>query len=113
MMKSWAAAALAAATIAASGAPSRPSAMLAPIVSSNSVTSCATIEMASRSEVSVTSRRSWPSMVMRPSVTSNRRGTRFKTVDLPAPERPTSATVFPPGTSSEKLVMAGIPFCSS
>ena len=64
--ESWAAAALAAATIAACGAPSRPSAMLAPIVSSNSVTSWVTIEMASRSEASVTSRTSWPSMRMRP-----------------------------------------------
>ena len=35
--------------------------------------------------------------------TSKSRGTRLMMVDLPAPERPTSATVLPPGTSSVKL----------
>ena len=59
------------------GAPSRPSAMLARMVSSNSVTSWLTMAMASRSEASVTSRMSWPSMVMRPLSTSNSRGTRL------------------------------------
>ena len=48
------------------GAPSRPRAMLAPIVSSNSVTSWLTIEIAPRSDASVTSRTSWPSIRMRP-----------------------------------------------
>ena len=81
--------------------------MLARMVSSNSVTSWLTMAMASRRLASVTSRTSWPSMAMRPLCTSNRRATRLMTVDLPAPERPTSATVLPPGTVSEKFRTAG------
>ena len=41
-----------------------------------------------------------------PSVTSKSRGTRLMTVDLPAPERPTSATVDPPAISRVKSCTA-------
>jgi len=95
--------------ISASLAPSRPSAMLLRIVSSNSVSSWLTMAIDLRSVSSVTSRTSCPSMRMRPLSTSKSRGTRLMIVDLPAPERPTSAAVLPPGTVSEKFLTASPP----
>ena len=56
--------------------------------------------------VSVTSRKSWPSIRILPTSTSKSRATRLMTVDLPAPDRPTSATVLPPGTVSEPFSTA-------
>ena len=38
---------------------------------------------------------SWPSMRMRPEVTSKKRGMRLTSVDLPAPLGPTSASTSP------------------
>ena len=54
--------------------------------------------IASRSECSVTSRTSFPSIVTSPSVTSYRRGTSDSSVDLPAPDGPTTASIVPAGT---------------
>ena len=66
-MKSCAAAALAAAMTSARRASGRPKAMLSRMVPVNRVVSCSTMPICARSDSSVTSRRSWPSMVMRPS----------------------------------------------
>jgi hypothetical protein len=48
-----------------------------------------------RSDATVTSRRSDPSMVMRPAVGSWKRASRSMVVLLPAPLDPTSATTWP------------------
>src|SRR2546430_5362044 len=63
--------------------------------------SCVTTPICARSDACVTSRRSWPSSVIRPAVTSWKRGTRSMRVDLPAPDMPTKATTSPLRISSE------------
>ena len=55
----------------------------------------------------VTSRMSRPSMVMRPPVGSQKRGSRLATVVLPPPEPPTSATTSPFRISSESRWSTG------
>ena len=50
------------------------------------------------------SRMSWPSMRMRPEVTSKKRGMRLTSVDLPAPLGPTSASTSPARTSQIDIV---------
>ncbi len=67
------------------------------VASSNAV---ATVE---RSEGSVRSRTSWPSMVTRPEVTSRSRGTSAVRVVLPEPVAPTTARVSPGRTSSHEI----------
>ena len=69
-MNSWACAARAAASTMARSAAGDAYAMLFAIVSSNSTVSCVTMPMLSRSDRSVTSRMSTPSIRMAPSVTS-------------------------------------------
>ena len=54
-----------------------------------------------RSDGWVTSRRSWPSIVIRPALTSWKRGSRSMSVDLPAPLMPTNATTSPRAIVSE------------
>ncbi len=41
-----------------------------------------------------------PSMALRPEVGSKKRGSRLTMVDLPAPDGPTNATIWPAGMSS-------------
>jgi hypothetical protein len=61
--------------------------------------SCVTTPICARSEACVSSRTSWPSTVIRPVVTSWKRGTRSMSVDFPAPLMPTNATTSPRRTS--------------
>ena len=76
--------------------------MLAAMESANSATSCGTSEMrwrrASRSVV----RTSMPSTRTRPCCGSKKRSSSENKVDLPAPEGPTTASVSPGLTRSEK-----------
>ena len=53
------------------------------------------------------SRRSTPPSVTRPCCGSQKRSSRLATVDLPAPDAPTSATVLPGGTSKLTRSIAG------
>ena len=78
-----------------SGTSGWPYAMLFRTVSLNSTVSCVTLPICSRSEAIVTSRRSWPSIRIRPSFTSKNRGIRFTSEDLPAPLGPTNAITSP------------------
>lgn len=57
-----------------------------------------TFPMSERRSWKRTSRMSLPSMRICPSLTSWYRGMRSTSVDLPEPDCPTSATVFPLGT---------------
>jgi hypothetical protein len=76
-----------------------PYAMLLRTVSLNRMVSCVTLPICLRSEASVTSRRSRPSIRMRPPVTSKKRGIRFSSDDFPAPLGPTIAITSPRFTS--------------
>jgi hypothetical protein len=69
--------------------------MLYPIVSLKRNVSWVTTPMSARSESTVTLRRSWPSMVTRPSETSWNLGRSSMSVDFPAPDMPTNATSSP------------------
>jgi hypothetical protein len=69
--------------------------MLARTVSSNSTVSWVTTPISERRLASFMSRTSMPSMVRRPSTGSKKRGRRLTSVDLPAPEGPTRATISP------------------
>ena len=90
MMKSWASALRAASSISAGLVVGWPYAMLLRTVSLNRIVSCVTCAICRRSEASVSSRTSFPSIRMRPEVTSKKRGIRLTSVDLPAPLGPTS-----------------------
>ena len=57
--------------------------------------SCGTMPIAPRRSPNDSARTSCPSSVMRPAVTSQKRGSSDAIVVLPAPERPTSATISP------------------
>ena len=69
--------------------------MLFQTVSLNRMVSCVTMAICSRSERSVASRTSTPSMRSAPPVTSWKRGSRFTSVVFPAPLDPTMATTSP------------------
>ena len=64
--------------------------------------SCATTAMFRRSTTGSSWVMSTPSKRMAPLCASKKRSMSWKTVDLPAPLGPTSATASPPATSSEK-----------
>ena len=74
--------------------------------------SCVTMPICARSEASVTSRTSTPSIRMPPPVTSKNRGTRFIIVVLPAPLRPTSATTWPRETVKLTPLRIGLAWSS-
>ena len=69
--------------------------MLLRTVSLNSTVSWVTMPISERRLASGRSRMSMPSMAIRPSSGSKKRGSRLTTVDLPAPDGPTSATISP------------------
>ena len=75
--------------------------MFSSSVSSNNSDSCETTENSPRRSASVISATPVPSSVTRPACTSTSRVSTLKTVDLPAPEAPTSAVVCP--ASATKL----------
>ena len=94
--------------------PSAPNAMLsADAWSGTGSAPAASASPARRSDARVTVRRSWPSMVTRPCWGSKKRSTRLARVLLPAPVRPTSATVSPgamrrrPSFSTGRAVVVG------
>ncbi len=66
-----------------------------------------------RSEPTRNSRMSVPSKVMVPPVASRRRGSSSTSVDLPAPERPTSAVNEPAGIFAETPMSTSLPAESS
>ncbi len=65
--------------------------------------------MCCRRSSSRRSRKSTPPSVTRPCCGSQKRSSRLATVDLPAPDAPTSATVLPGGTSKLTRSIAGTP----
>jgi hypothetical protein len=71
----------------ASLAPGRPKRMFSSSVSLKSTVSCGTMPIAARSDCCVTSRMSWPSIRIAPSLASWKRNSSFTSVDLPAPAR--------------------------
>jgi hypothetical protein len=73
----------------------------------NRIGSCATIAICDRSDVWVTAAMSWPSIRMRPAVTSCSRCTSLTKVVLPEPEWPTSPTRSPAAIASEKSRNSG------
>ena len=73
----------------------------------NRYVSWLTVAKRARSWSSGISRRSTPSIVIRPAWGSKKRSSRFTTVVLPAPEAPTSATVSPGRTSKLNSRSAG------
>jgi len=94
-MKSCASACRQAASISASVASGRPMSRFSRIVRLNSMLSWNTTPIARRRLSSVTSRRSCPSIAMRPETGSHSRCSRLMAVDLPAPVWPTSAVAVP------------------
>ena len=77
-------------------------ATLAATESLNSTTSWLTSANCLRSESMFHSRNATPSSRNSPEVGSMKRGSRFTSEDLPAPDGPTSATVSPAAIVSEK-----------
>jgi hypothetical protein len=94
-MNSWAPASRAADSICSGVASGAPYAMLSRIDAAKSRLSWSTTLICPRSDSSVYSRISRPSMRTTPPVGSYRRMTRFDSVVLPPPEGPTSATCWP------------------
>src|SRR4030095_6781043 len=90
-------------------ASGRPYAMLVAIESLKSTVSWVTSPICARSDVWVTSRRSWPSMVMRPAVTSWKRGSRSISVDFPPPLIPTKPASCPVGKAGRRVLPLRFP----
>ena len=80
--------------------------MLSRIERCSSEVSCVTTEICARRLSCVTRAMSWPSIRMRPSSRSKKRSSRLTSVDLPAPERPTSPIFSPGFTVSEPSITA-------
>ena len=85
-----------------------PYAMLAATVVLNSTVSWVTRPMLPRSDASVRSRMSVPSIAIRPACTSQNRGSSCATVDFPAPEAPTRASARPAGITRSRPRRTGL-----
>ena len=83
--------------------------MLSWIVAANSRLSCRTTLACARSEASVYSRMSRPSISTRPAVGSYSRRMKLTKVDFPLPDGPTNATCCPASTSQSIASSAGWP----
>ncbi len=87
--------------------PGRPIAMLAASVSEKRNVSCGTATTVRRRSGSGISRRSRPPRRTVPNGGSSRRRRRFRSVDFPAPVRPTRATVVPGSRARETSLRTG------